>query len=334
MRRIFRWAVLFILALLLLFSTFFYLKYNNAPSSKSLKVVFAVEKGKSVSSIAGELERRNIIREKWPLLLAYRLFFRSRTIKAGEYTFELPLSAKDVLEKITKGKITLYPLTVPEGLTRRETAELFAPILYIKPSDFLAASENTDLISEVDSTAPNLEGYLFPETYHFPKDTPIKKILEAMVFQFRSVFHKEWRDRADDLGMTVRDVVILASLIEKETSKLEEMELVSAVFHNRLRIGMKLDCDPTIIYALKEEGSFKGSLRKKDLKLDSPYNTYLHRGLPPGPIANPGRDSLQAALFPADNDFLYFVSKNDGSHYFSSSFREHQNAVNRYQRRH
>jgi UPF0755 protein len=207
-------------------------------------------------------------------------------------------------------------------------------MLFIDTSDFLAASENTGLISDVDPDAINLEGYLFPETYHFPKNTPVKKIVEAMVLQFRSVFNEEWRSRAEELGMTVRDVVILASLIEKETSKPEERELISAVFHNRLRIRMKLDCDPTIIYALKEKEGFNGSLRKKDLKLDSPYNTYLYRGLPPGPIANPGKGSLRAALFPADNNFIYFVSKNDGSHYFSSSFREHQNAVNRYQRRH
>jgi UPF0755 protein len=126
--------------------------------------------------------------------------------------------------------------------------------------------------------------------------------------------------------------VILASLIEKETSRADERSLISGVFHNRLRIGMKLDCDPTIIYILKEEGRFKNRLRTKDLKLDTPYNTYIYGGLPPGPIANPGKGSLEAALYPAEVDYLYFVSKNDGSHHFSRSFREHQNAVNKYQR--
>jgi UPF0755 protein len=154
-----------------------------------------------------------------------------------------------------------------------------------------------------------------------------------MISQFRKVFSETWLQRADAIGMTVREIVILASLIEKETSLPEERSLISGVFHNRLRIGMKLDCDPTIIYILKEEGRYDGRLRTKDLRLDTPYNTYLYGGLPPGPIANPGRDSLEAALYPAEVDYLYFVSKNDGSHHFSQSFREHQNAVNKYQKK-
>jgi len=153
-----------------------------------------------------------------------------------------------------------------------------------------------------------------------------------MVSQFRRAFNPHLQEKAAAMGVTVRDAVILASLIEKETSVAEEKNLVSAVFHNRLELGMKLDCDPTIIYALKQEGRFKGRLRSKDLRLDSPYNTYLYPGLPPGPIANPGKESLRAALDPALADYLYFVSKNDGSHHFSRTFREHQNAVNKYQK--
>jgi UPF0755 protein len=153
-----------------------------------------------------------------------------------------------------------------------------------------------------------------------------------MTVQFKAVFSDAWRRRADDLGLSVRDAVTLASLIEKETSLPDEKRLVSSVFHNRLKIGMKLDCDPTIIYALKGDGPFEGRLRTKDLKYDSPYNTYLHPGLPPGPIANPGREALEAALFPADADFLYFVAKNDGGHQFSRTFAEHRAAVNKYRR--
>ena len=154
-----------------------------------------------------------------------------------------------------------------------------------------------------------------------------------MVAHFKEVFTPEWRRRASSLGMTIRETVILASLIEKETAVNTEKPIVSGVFHNRLRIGMKLDCDPTIIYGLKEEGRFDGNLRKRDLSWDSPYNTYVHSGLPPGPIANPGRDSIEAALYPADVDFLYFVSKNDGSHHFSATYREHLNAVNFFQKK-
>jgi UPF0755 protein len=154
-----------------------------------------------------------------------------------------------------------------------------------------------------------------------------------MVAQFKDVFSSQWSRRAAELGMSIREVVTLASLIEKETSVADEKPIVSGVFHNRLRIGMKLDCDPTIIYALKEEGVFDGNLRKRDMSWDNPYNTYRYSGLPPGPIANPGRDSIEAALYPADVDYLYFVSKKDGTHHFSRTFREHLNAVDHYQKK-
>jgi UPF0755 protein len=203
----------------------------------------------------------------------------------------------------------------------------------IDEEEFLFYCSNVRLISRLDPQASDLEGYLFPETYHFPKDYTAREIVETMVKQFLRTFQPPWEERAKQLDLSVREVVILASLIEKETGQADEKKLISSVFHNRLRIGMKLDCDPTIIYALKEEGRFDGNLRKRDLSWDSPYNTYVYAGLPPGPIANPGKESLEAALFPADEDYLYFVSKNDGSHHFSSSFVEHQRAVDFYQKR-
>ncbi|MCJ7579464.1 MAG: endolytic transglycosylase MltG, partial [Candidatus Aminicenantes bacterium] len=177
-----------------------------------------------------------------------------------------------------------------------------------------------------------LEGYLFPETYFFPKGVTSERIVSSMTDQFKDTFTEEWRRKAEELGFTIREIIILASLIEKETSLPEERPIISAVFHNRLKKQMKLDCDPTIIYALKLDGLFKDRLRTKDMKLDSPYNTYLYGGLPPGPIANPGKESIEAALYPSTNDYLFFVAKNDGSHFFSRSFLEHQNAVNKFQR--
>ena len=203
---------------------------------------------------------------------------------------------------------------------------------FAEEEDFLEASSQKESLSFLDKEASSLEGYLLPETYHFPKGTSAKTIIAAMISQFQNVFNEEWRKRASEIGMTIREVVILASLIEKETSIPEERKLVSAVFHNRLKRRMKLDCDPTIIYVLKQEGRFKDRLRTKDLKLDSPYNTYLYPGLPPSPICNPGRETLEAALFPADVKYLYFVSKNDRSHHFSRTFREHQQAVLKYQK--
>lgn len=318
---------------LVFFLSWFSLEFYRPFKSSFERVVFEVEKGQSAKEIAQNLKKQGIIRKTWPILLGYRIFYSSRSLKAGEYSIQLPLSPRDVLHILAEGKVILHTVTVPEGLIIQETAELMESQGFAKKENFIEAATDTSLISSWDEEAVTLEGYLFPETYSFPKDTAASEIVSTMVYQFMHVFTDEWRNRTHEIGMSVRDIVILASLIEKETSLPEEKKLVSAVFHNRLKVGMKLDCDPTIIYVLKREGKFKDRLRTKDLKLDSPYNTYFNPGLPPGPIANPGRDSIEAALFPANEKYLYFVSKNDGSHHFSQTFREHQRAVNTYQRR-
>jgi len=325
--------VLFVFILLVLFwVSWFSFEFSFSPKHSSEVVTFEVKTGETVKDIAQNLEDQGIIRAGWAFLLGYRLFYSGQSLKAGEYTVQLPISAKNVLFILTEGKVKLYPVTIPEGLTRRETAQHLESLLSIDSAEFLKVSDDISLISDLDPEAKNLEGYLFPETYSFPKEPDADEVGTTMIAQFRKIFDEIWTKRADEIGMSIREIVILASLIEKETSRPEERSLISGVFHNRLRIGMKLDCDPTIIYVLKEEGRFKDRLRTKDLKLDTPYNTYLYGGLPPGPIANPGKGSLEAALYPAEVDYLYFVSKNDGSHHFSRSFREHQNAVNKYQR--
>ncbi len=318
---------------ILLFSAWFSLEFYFTPKSSPKKIFFVIETGQGAQSISQNLKEKGIIKKKWSFLLGYKFFFSPKSLKAGEYAFDLPLSAKEVLIIITEGKIYLHSLTIPEGRTRKEIARHLESLPFIDEEDFLEASSRTEIISSLDKEASNLEGYLFPETYHFPKGTSAEKIVSALVSQFKAVFSEEWRKRAREIKMTPREVVILASLIEKEAFISKEKKLVSAVFHNRLKIRMKLDCDPTIIYALKEEGKFKGRLRKKDLKYKSPYNTYLNRDLPPGPICSPGRESLEAALYPAQEKYLYFVSKNDGSHHFSSTFKEHQRAIIKYQKR-
>lgn len=318
--------------LILLCVSWFSYEFSSPPKRSSTEAIFEVKGGETAKDIAKNLEDQGLIRTKWAFVLGYRLFYSRQSLKAGEYTFKLPISAKNILFILTEGKVKLYPVTIPEGLTRRETAQHLESLLSIDSEEFLKVSDDKNLISDLDPEAKNLEGYLFPETYSFPKGLDANAVGTTMIAQFRKVFNERWIKRAKEIGMTIREIVILASLIEKETSRPEERSLISGVFHNRLRIGMKLDCDPTIIYVLKEEGRFKDRLRTKDLKFDTPYNTYLHGGLPPGPIANPGKGSLDAALYPAEVDYLYFVSKNDGSHHFSRSFREHQNAVNKYQR--
>lgn len=316
----------------LLLSVWFSFELYLPPKTAPQKIFFVVEEGTGVQGIAQNLKKQGIIKKMWPFLLGYRLYFFSKSLKAGEYEFDLPLSTKKILNLLSEGKFYLHSITIPEGLTRREIAQHLASLEIVTEEDFLKASSRTEGIAFLDSQAENLEGYLFPETYSFSKGTSAETLVSAIVIQFKEVFTEEWQRRAAEIKMTPREVVILASLIEKETSIPEERELVSAVFHNRLRIGMKLDCDPTIIYAMKELGTYKGRLLKKHLKLNSPYNTYLIRGLPPGPICNPGSPSLKAALYPAEEKYLYFVSKNDGSHVFSRTFTEHQREVRKYQR--
>lgn len=326
--------ILILAALIILFFVSWFSFYFNYPNTDSgEEVIFEVKKGDTASGIAQKLKEKGVIRKKAIFILGYKLFFSPQSLKAGEYVIRFPQSTKEILGLLTEGHVMLHPITIPEGLTRQEIALHLQTAASINYEDFLKATDRTDPIRDIDPKASNLEGYLFPETYHFSKDFGAEDIVAAMISQFRAVFGKEWQERVEEMGMTVREIVILATLIEKETSRPEERPVVSSVFHNRLKKGMKLDCDPTIIYVLKQEGRFTNRLRSKDLRYDSPYNTYLYPGLPPGPIANPGKESLRAALYPAETDYLYFVSRNDGSHHFSKTFREHQNAVIKYQKR-
>lgn len=333
MLKIVRNVLILAALILLLFISWFSFHFYYPNKGKAGEIFFEVKKGDTASGIGQKLKEKGVIRQKAIFILGYKLFYSPQSLKAGEYAVRFPQSTKEILGLIVEGQVVLHPITVPEGLTRQEIALHLQTTASIGHDSFLNATAGTDPIQDMDPKASNLEGYLFPETYHFSKEYDAADITSAMVSQFRAVFAKEWQERAEELDMTVREVVILASLIEKETSLPEEREVVSSVFHNRLNMGMKLDCDPTIIYALKQEGRFKDRLRTKDLRYDTPYNTYLYPGLPPGPIANPGKESLRAALYPADTDYFYFVSRNDGSHHFSQTFREHQNAVIKYQKR-
>ncbi len=332
-RRMLKLAILVPVAGLLVFAAWVYHGYRRPRPLPSATVFFEVEKGKSLKAIARDLRAGGILgRNLLPFLVGYRVFYPSQKIKAGEYAFASPLSAGQVLETLVQGSVYLHPVTVPEGLTGMETIEIVQPLSGEDKRHFLSAFRETAAVAAWDDRAENLEGYLYPETYHFPKGVSAHDIIMAMVDQFKSVFDGRRQARSREIGMGIRETVILASLIEKESSLPEERRLVSAVFHNRLKLGMKLDCDPTIIYGLKLEGTYDGRLRTRDLTWDSPYNTYVHAGLPPGPISNPGRESLDAALWPASEKYLYFVSKNDGSHHFSRTYAEHQMAVRAFQK--
>jgi UPF0755 protein len=251
-----------------------------------------------------------------------------KKIHWGLYRFELPLSPSEILNRMALGQGVFWRVTIPEGLTVKEIGDLLGKMGIVPQEEFLAAAHDPDLLASLGLTGKGIEGYLFPNTYNFIPETPPREIILKMAEQFRKTFEPLVGRRQDDL--TRHEIVTLASMIEKETGIEAERPLVSAVFHNRLKLKMPLQSDPTVIYGLKE---FNGNLTRRDLHASSPYNTYRIPALPPGPICNPGLSSLRAALDPAAVPFLYFVSKNDGTHVFSESLESHSQAVKAYQPR-
>ncbi|MGC4081603.1 MAG: endolytic transglycosylase MltG [Vicinamibacterales bacterium] len=247
------------------------------------------------------------------------------------YRFVGAMSPRDVLGKIARGEVDLVNITFREGLTIAEMAAIFETQGLGTAASFREAAADRSLIAGLDPQATDLEGYLFPETYAISRHVQASQLVRAMVDRFIHVLSPEIRAAATARQLTIRQLVTLASIVEKETGAAEERPIVAAVYSNRLRIGMGLQCDPTVIYALQRAGRFDGNLRREDLAFDSPSNTYRYAGLPPGPIAAPGRLSLEAAAKPADVDFLYFVSRNDGTHAFASTLDEHNRNVQKFQ---
>jgi UPF0755 protein len=288
-------------------------------------------KGTSTRQIAAQLARAGVIRYPWQFLVARAMEPRA-TLQAGEYRFDSPASVRQVYDRIARGDVFYYEITVPEGSNIFDIASIVDRSGIIPGGEFLRAAAGVKLIEDLDPGAATLEGYLFPSTYRITRRTNADHLARQMVDQFR----KEWKTLSS--GVTpapgIHDTVTLASLVEKETAAPAERPSVASVYANRLRIGMKLDCDPTTIYAALLDSRYSGTIRRSDLASHNAYNTYQHAGLPPGPIANPGLASLKAALSPAQTDYLYFVAKPDGSgsHHFSSDFSSHEKAVQAYRR--
>jgi len=277
------------------------------------------------------LEEHGII-QRSSLALGYlRLTGRVRGIKAGEYYFIRPMTPGEVFDKLISGDVYYHRVTIPEGVRSEEVFALFVRAGFGPEEEYLDAYRDVSLIADLDPEATDLEGYLFPDTYTLQKGTSPKAIVGMMVARFREVFQPSWIEKVAARGLTVREAVALASMVEWETAHADEDPLVASVFYNRLRLGMRLQCDPTVIYALEMRDSFDGNIKKNDLKIDSLYNTYRYSGLPPGPIGNPGAAALQAAVDPAGTDYLYFVSMNTGRHFFSTNLKEHNRAVWMYQ---
>ncbi len=287
--------------------------------------------GASTQSIGARLVAAGVVRDRWTFRLAVWLSGRARHMQAGEYRFDRPLSPLEVIDKIARGEVDAVPLTFPEGLTIAEMADRFQAAGLGPASAFAQAARDATSIKDVDPEASDLEGYLFPSTYAVSSRTDGATLVRLMVARFVAALTPELRAAARARALTVRQLVTLASIVEKETGSADERPLVASVYANRLRIGMPLQCDPTVIFALSRHGRYDGNLRRTDLQFDSPYNTYRYPGLPPGPIAAPGLQALRAAAAPAPSDYLYFVSRNDGTHAFARSLSEHNRNVQRFQ---
>jgi UPF0755 protein len=296
-----------------------------------------IEPGTGTSAIIDRLHKEGILASRWPARIWLRTIARSQRFKAGDYEFKSPISPRQVIDILVRADIATREYTIPEGYNQFDIARVLAGLPALKqretsPEKVLALFKKTSLIADIDPEATTLEGYLFPDTYEYTANTTREQQIEAMVKRFRKVYTPEMQKRAKELGLTARQVITLASLIEKEARVDSERELISSVFHRRLKLRTPLACDPTLIYAALLANKYRGKIYRSDLERRSPYNTYKNAGLPPGPIASPGRRSIQAALYPADTDYLYFVvdaTKNDGSHKFSSTSREHEMAVKR-----
>jgi UPF0755 protein len=281
--------------------------------------------------IGDRLVDAGVIRDRSTYRTALWMTGQARHLKAGDYRFDRAMTPSEAIDKIARGDVYVVHVTFPEGLTMTEMAKIFESHGLGTAASFIKAAKDPAPIRDLDPAANDLEGYLFPETYALPRRTDAAKLVQLMVAAFNRAFTPELRAAAAARNRTVRQAVTLASIVEKETATPEERPIVAAVYGNRLRIGMALQCDPTVIYALQRAGSFTGNLRRDDLMFDSPYNTYRYPGLPPGPIASPGRASLEAAVHPAAADYLYFVSRNDGSHEFARTLEEHNRNVQKFQ---
>jgi UPF0755 protein len=290
-----------------------------------------VPAGASAVEIRRRLVEAGVVRDERLFRAALWWTGKARALRAGEYRFSEPVTPVEVIDRIARGDVHVYPITFPEGLTIADMAAAFEARGFGVAGEFVEAAADPARIADLDPEAPDLEGYLFPDTYALPRGTPAAALVDLMVGRFRATYAALRPEGAEDGDLPLRELVTLASLVEKETAQAAERPLVAAVYHNRLRLGMPMQADPTVVYALVQAGTYDGNIRRRDLEIDSPYNTYRYPGLPPGPIAAPGRAALLAALEPADSPYLYFVSRNDGSHAFAETLAEHNANVYEHQ---
>jgi UPF0755 protein len=301
---------------------------RNPIGAGNVEMKIVISPGQSFKTVINDFKKAGLLKNPIKFKLLARITGADKQIRTGEYLFSTCLTPARILQKMVSGEVVLYRLTIPEGYTLAEVAGAVELSGLGSQAGFLAVAGDKTFVENLGIGTTVLEGYLFPDTYFFPKNVSAKQTIAAMITRFKAVFTPQWEKRAADLGFTVHQIVTLASIIEKETGDPDERPLIASVFHNRMNRGMRLETDPAVIYGIK---NFNGNITRQDLKTPTPYNTYVIFGLPPGPIANPGVKSLEAALYPAASDFLYFVSKKNGTHQFSTNLNDHTLAVRKYQ---
>jgi UPF0755 protein len=320
------------LFLILLFFLFFKIyTYAHTPfDHRKIPTHIIVKPGQPFATTIKKLYKKRLIINPKLFKIYAKLYSYESKIKAGEYMLSPDMSPSKILSIMISGKVKLYKLTVPEGYNIYQIAELVEDSGFSIKHEFLKVAKDRKFLKSKYIEAESFEGYLFPDTYHFSRTANSRKIISKMFSRFNQIFTEKWKQRAKEIGFTVHQVVILASIIEKETGAAFERPLISSVFHNRLKKRMRLETDPTVIYGIKD---FDGNIKKKHLRQYTPYNTYRIKGLPIGPISNPGAKSIHATLYPVSSKFLFFVSKKDTTHKFSTNIKDHNSAVRRYQLR-
>ena len=315
-------------AILFLFFIYIYVQLFIPSDIGSNQMEIEIPEGSTYKQALEILKNKNLIRDKNLFYGIGIILGIDRKIRAGYYVFWGDMSPFEVFKKLAKGEIIENEITIIEGDSVFEIKDKLVANNIMSAEDFDKLVKDPNFLNSLNIKAPSLEGYLFPETYKFPKGTKPESVLRLMVQKMREEFNDELRRRAEEIGFSENDVLTLASIIEREARIDEERELISAVYHNRIKKGMPLQADPTAVYGIKGK---KQRITRDDLKRKTDYNTYIIKGLPPGPIASPGIKSIRAALYPADVPYLYFVSNRDGSHYFSKTLSEHNAAIIRIQ---
>lgn len=329
-----KWFLIIVVLVLLGAGAWLANEYYTPYHGYSGRLVLVILPGTRATSVADQLVRHGVLAHRLPFLLRYWLGRRHHeTLKFGEYLFDRPLSVSEIYWKIARGEVYLHAVVIPEGSDRFDMARILQQAVGVSPEEFLAATRDTAEIKDLDPDAPSLEGYLFPDTYRFPRGVPAARAVKTMLARFREMMDSELRQNLAPGPGSLHRIITLASLVEKETPDPEERPEIAGVFSRRLEKGMLLECDPTVVYAIRltnaVQDPFKGPITRADLQVSSPYNTYTHRGLPPGPICSPGLASIRAALHPAPGDALYFVSNNHGGHYFADTLAAHYRNVER-----